>query len=454
MGNLKAIFLALLFARVLLSAEFVISFNEDLEYSGIDFLDTTKFNKEQCYEYFDNLRSAGVPEKIIQEITLNCSSILSSSGYEQRKVIKRKNSRSRKSEERPRKRAKTNNPRIGVEYQVDFSRLAAREESIERGGILIHNPTQGSYDYQRLAHEDAQNAQGLMNATAPIVRNYVNNYIKNTNSQFNATSFQEHRKSLFDIATYFEENQELSNAAFYYDLSAELGCVKAQKRLETWEEKAKPAPAPAAPVFVVKEKAKKILEGDGQEDINWGIAFFYGDHENAIDKKRAKICFQEAKRFGHKEACYWLGKYYEEKNDLNNALKNYIISARKESGDAQYTLGVYYFNQYQKNIKPQENLKQAVAYYKLAAENGHMYAQNDLAALYEAGEGVKKNPKQAVMWYERAALQGFGIAQYNLALCYEEGFFVKQDKSQARKYFKLAAENGHEEAQAALKSMN
>ncbi len=40
--------------------------------------------------------------------------------------------------------------------------------------------------------------------------------------------------------------------------------------------------------------------------------------------------------------------------------------------------------------------------------------------MYENGEGVAKDDKQAVYWYRKAADQGYASAQYNLGLMYEK----------------------------------
>ena len=48
----------------------------------------------------------------------------------------------------------------------------------------------------------------------------------------------------------------------------------------------------------------------------------------------------------------------------------------------------------------------AVRYYQLAADQGHVEAQANLAGLYEAGRGVPKDNALAFMWYGIAATRG------------------------------------------------
>ena len=55
-----------------------------------------------------------------------------------------------------------------------------------------------------------------------------------------------------------------------------------------------------------------------------------------------------------------------------------------------------------------------VKWYRLAAEQGDVFAQNNLGIMYRAGEGVPQNDKTAVKWYRLAAEQGDTDAQSNL----------------------------------------
>jgi TPR repeat protein len=48
-------------------------------------------------------------------------------------------------------------------------------------------------------------------------------------------------------------------------------------------------------------------------------------------------------------------------------------------------------------------------------DHKHALAQNNLANMYESGDGVEKDMQRAVMWCRKAAEQGYAPAQYNLA---------------------------------------
>ena len=50
--------------------------------------------------------------------------------------------------------------------------------------------------------------------------------------------------------------------------------------------------------------------------------------------------------------------------------------------------------------------KQAVYWYRKAADQGQASAQTNLGFMYRNGKGVASDNKQAVYWYRKAADQG------------------------------------------------
>ena len=62
--------------------------------------------------------------------------------------------------------------------------------------------------------------------------------------------------------------------------------------------------------------------------------------------------------------------------------------------------------------------------------------------MYDKGEGVPKYDKEAVTWYRRAAEQGDAFAQNNLGFMYEYGEGVLQNYVLAHMWFNIAASLG------------
>lgn len=89
----------------------------------------------------------------------------------------------------------------------------------------------------------------------------------------------------------------------------------------------------------------------------------------------------------------------------------------------------------------------AVAEWRPLAESGHVEAQFNLGAVYEAGLGVLKNPEEAAGWYALAAGQGHAKAQYNLGVMFADGRGVARDDTRAAVWMRKAAEQDHGKAQ-------
>lgn len=116
---------------------------------------------------------------------------------------------------------------------------------------------------------------------------------------------------------------------------------------------------------------------------------------------------------------------------------------------AQYRLAQFYGG----GAGTEQELEQAVRWYRRAADNGHAGAQFSLGVLYSTGNGVERDDGLAVDWYVNAAKQGYIDAQYNLGYMYASGRGVDQDLTRARTWYKLAADQGHARAQINLGAM-
>ena len=89
----------------------------------------------------------------------------------------------------------------------------------------------------------------------------------------------------------------------------------------------------------------------------------------------------------------------------------------------------------------------AAAWLRRAADQEHAQAQYtlgliyyNLGLIYLKGYGVAQDPRQAAVWYRRAADQGHVDAQYNLGLMYYKGYGVVKDGKEAAAWFRRAAD--------------
>ena len=109
---------------------------------------------------------------------------------------------------------------------------------------------------------------------------------------------------------------------------------------------------------------------------------------------------------------------------------------------AQNALGCMY----DEGVGILQDYKEAVMWWRLAADVGYVGAQNNMGWAYSKGRGVPQNDVEAVRWYRLAAEAGDATAQFNLGAKYASGAGVKHDNRLAYMWFNLAAGQGHEEA--------
>ena len=60
---------------------------------------------------------------------------------------------------------------------------------------------------------------------------------------------------------------------------------------------------------------------------------------------------------------------------------------------------------------------------------------------YLKGNGVEQSDAEAVKWYRLAADQGHAYAQYSLGRMYENGKGVEQSYEEAAKWYRLSAKD-------------
>ena len=108
------------------------------------------------------------------------------------------------------------------------------------------------------------------------------------------------------------------------------------------------------------------------------------------------------------------------------------IKARRHAGDQAYMAGDY---------------AEAMRQFMPLAEAGDAYSQNDVATLYQDGQGVAPDEVKAAKWYQLAADQGLATAENTLAVMYDQGQGVTVDHAKALDLLQRAAAHGDEYAQ-------
>ena len=97
--------------------------------------------------------------------------------------------------------------------------------------------------------------------------------------------------------------------------------------------------------------------------------------------------------------------------------------------------------------------REAVKWYKTAAERGNAKAQNSLGLMFRSGLGVDQDKAEAVRWYRKAAKQEKPNDMFNLGTAYYNGDGVDVDEAMAYAWFLLGQQFGSSPADAAAKRM-
>jgi uncharacterized protein len=120
------------------------------------------------------------------------------------------------------------------------------------------------------------------------------------------------------------------------------------------------------------------------------------------------------------------------------ALKH--LTPLAEKGDARAQFDVGFMHAYGWGF--QRNPAEAIAWYRMAADQGLGVAQHFLGLAYANGEGVRPSDEDAVRWFSRAAAQGFASAQYMLGLMLLDGRGLQQDAVQGYAWIVMSGQGG------------
>lgn len=181
-----------------------------------------------------------------------------------------------------------------------------------------------------------------------------------------------------------------------------------------------------------------------------------GGEESAVVAVAPLPDFKETKakaESGDIQAMNVLGEIYAEGKQVKRDYKEAVVWYRKAADQgvarAQYHLAALY--EIGQGLPHDE--AEAARWYRKAAEQGLADAQYNLAGMLGLGRGGTYNPKEALQWYEKAAAQGDALARYNLAERYERGRDVEQDLVEAYKWHSLAAERGLQDGKVGVEAL-
>lgn len=235
---------------------------------------------------------------------------------------------------------------------------------------------------------------------------------------------QDHAEAIFELAgLHFSGRGVPEDEAEYYRLeaiAAEKGSTNAQISI-----------------------ARNHLSGEGGTEVSTAKALEY---------------LRSAARGGNSEAMYYLGDFLSDGEygdggswaTITPDLEEGLPWIRKCAAEcswpyvayAQYDLGDLYYRA--------EDYVEALRWYRRAGEADWGEAQYMVGVMYYEGKGVPQSYAEAAKWFRLVAEQGKPEAQLILGLSYQKGQGVPQDHAEATKWWRLSAEQGNANGQFAL----
>jgi len=123
-----------------------------------------------------------------------------------------------------------------------------------------------------------------------------------------------------------------------------------------------------------------------------------------------------------------------------------ITRACEGDAESQFLLGQYFA--IGDNVS--QNDKEALKWFRRAAEQGHTEGNLCAGVAYYYGEGTNENWAAAAELWLKAAEEGSRLAQYNIGLCYLDGMGVETNLMEAVKWLRKSGAQGVVEARFEL----
>ena len=197
---------------------------------------------------------------------------------------------------------------------------------------------------------------------------------------------------------------------------------------------------------------KAAEAGDARAQYELGGCYENGEGAG-IDRTESVKWYRMSALGGYAPAQFLMGYFCQEdfrlEHDPDEITRWYRQAAAQGYAKAQYNLGCYYARGQFKVFRSlpggatssymigiPKNPVEAVKWYRMAAEQGHVTAQYVMGTIYQSGDGVPQNLAEAVKWYRKSADQGHPASQFNLGVMYFHGRGTPKDFAESAKWFR------------------
>jgi len=221
-----------------------------------------------------------------------------------------------------------------------------------------------------------------------------------------------------------------------------------------------PAGAAAQDIEAFRKKLKAARQGD--VDSQYEVAQMYRLGNGVVqDKAEAVWWYRKAADQGHAEAQSDLGVMYSTGEGVwshaTESLRLHQTAAKKGVAQSTCAMGMLY----ESGRGLTQDYAEAIRRYRKAADQGYALAQMRLGHLYRVGRGVRRDSEQAndlygkaKDFYREAAANGDLFAQNILGMTFLKGWGTPKDYNMAIAWFRVAAKRGHADAQMYLGMMH
>jgi TPR repeat protein len=158
-----------------------------------------------------------------------------------------------------------------------------------------------------------------------------------------------------------------------------------------------------------------------------------------LDNEKATYWYQKSAEQGYAPAGYWVCGKRADQDSLEHE-RCMWRAAEKSVPEAQFWLGMAFEQHLWFGVTDK---REALKWFRKAAEQGNPDAEYVVGIRYELGEGVEQDYGKAAYWFRRAAehvpdLGGAGQGRNDLGILYADGDGVPKDCVQAYMWFSLA----------------
>ncbi|KAK8839265.1 hypothetical protein M9Y10_032196 [Tritrichomonas musculus] len=177
------------------------------------------------------------------------------------------------------------------------------------------------------------------------------------------------------------------------------------------------------------------------------ITFLYKNQSKGQKEKNLIDLYEKSiSESSENQELFTLGLVYDQgfyvDHDVKKAIHYYLLAANQNNSEAQFNLGEVY--------QQENDISKAMHYFSLAANQNNADALFKLGVIYDEGTFITRDINKAIHYYLLASNLNHPDAQCNLGVFYDEGTDIPRDVDKAIRYYSLAADQNHSEAQTNL----